>query len=196
MGQITVTTDVSPSPQKPDSQTGSSSLGIGILLIILGVIAIALPGLSTIFAETWIALFLITAGGAKIAYGFQNRSSQGFIWQILLGVLYIGTGVMLLVTPRTGVLSLTLLLGTFLLTEGVFELIMAFKVRPQKNWLYLLGNGIITLVLGGMIWAQWPLNAPWVIGTLVGVSILSTGISRVMLSLGGRSTLTPSNLEA
>ncbi len=191
-----MTTDVSPSPQKPDSQTGSSSLGIGILLIILGVIAIALPGLSTIFAETWIALFLITAGGAKIAYGFQNRSSQGFIWQILLGVLYIGTGVMLLVTPRTGVLSLTLLLGTFLLTEGVFELIMAFKVRPQKNWLYLLGNGIITLVLGGMIWAQWPLNAPWVIGTLVGVSILSTGISRVMLSLGGRSTLTPSNLEA
>ncbi len=192
-----MTTDISPSSQKPDSQsTGNGSLGIGILLIVLGVIAIALPGLSTIFAETWIALFLITAGGAKIAYGFQNRSSQGFIWQILLGILYIGTGVMLLVTPRTGVLSLTLLLGTFLLTEGVFELIMAFKVRPQKNWLYLLGNGIITLVLGGMIWAQWPLNAPWVIGTLVGVSILFTGISRVMLSLGGRSTLTPSNLEA
>ncbi|MBM0742359.1 DUF308 domain-containing protein [Phormidium sp. CLA17] len=192
-----MTTDVSPTPQKIDSPSvGTGSLGIGILLVVLGVIAIALPGLSTIFAETWIALFLITAGGAKIAYGFQNRASQGFIWQILLGALYIGTGVMLLVTPRTGILSLTLLLGTFLLTEGVFELIMAFKVRPQKNWLYLLGNSIVTLVLGGMIWAQWPLNAPWVIGTLVGVSILCTGISRVMLSLGGRSTLNPSNLEA
>lgn len=191
-----MTTDVSPIPQKPDSQsTGNSSLGIGILLVVLGIVAIALPGLSTIFAETWIALFLITAGGAKIAYGFQNRSSQGFSWQVLLGVLYIGTGVMLLITPRTGVLSLTLLLGTFLLTEGVFELIMAFKVRPQKNWLYLLGNGIITLVLGGMIWAQWPLNAPWVIGTLVGVSILFTGISRVMLALGGRPTI-PSSIEA
>lgn len=192
-----MTTDVSPSPQKPDSRTAdNNSLGIGILLVVLGIIAIALPGLSTIFAETWIALFLITAGGAKIAYGFQNRSSQGFIWQILLGALYIGTGVMLLVTPRTGVLSLTLLLGTFLLTEGVFELIMALKVRPQKNWLYLLGNAIITLILGGMIWAQWPLNAPWVIGTLVGASILSTGISRVMLSLGGRSPLSPSSVEA
>lgn len=192
-----MTTDVSPNPRKPDSQsTGAASLSIGILLIVLGIVAIALPGFSTLFAETWIALFLITAGGAKIAYGFQNRSSQGFIWQILLGVLYIGTGVMLLVTPRTGVLSLTLLLGTFLLTEGVFELIMAFKVRPQKNWLYLLGNGIITLVLGGMIWAQWPLNAPWVIGTLVGVSILFTGISRVMLSLGGRSTLNSPSAEA
>jgi len=192
-----MTTDVSPNPQKPDSQsTGAASLSIGILLIVLGIVAIALPGFSTLFAETWIALFLITAGGAKIAYGFQNRSSQGFIWQILLGVLYIGTGGMLLVTPRTGVLSLTLLLGTFLLTEGVFELIMAFKVRPQKNWLYLLGNGIITLVLGGMIWAQWPLNAPWVIGTLVGVSILFTGISRVMLSLGGRSTLNSPSADA
>lgn len=192
-----MTTDVSPNPQKSDSQSNSAaSLSIGILLIVLGIIAIALPGFSTLFAETWIALFLITAGGAKIAYGFQNRSSQGFIWQILLGVLYIGTGVMLLVTPRTGVLSLTLLLGTFLLTEGVFELIMAFKVRPQKNWVYLLGNGIITLVLGGMIWAQWPLNAPWVIGTLVGVSILFTGISRVMLSLGGRSTLNAPSTDA
>lgn len=192
-----MTTDVSPIPQKPDSRaTDNNSLGIGILLVVLGIIAIALPGLSTIFAETWIALFLITAGGAKMAYGFQNRSSQGFVWQILLGILYIGTGVMLLVTPRTGVLSLTLLLGTFLLTEGVFELIMAFKVRPQKNWLYLLGNGIVTLVLGGMIWAQWPLNAPWVIGTLVGVSILFTGISRVMLSLGGRSPLNISSNEA
>lgn len=192
-----MTANISSNSPKPESQsTSNRSLGIGILLVVLGAIAIALPGLSTIFAETWIALFLITAGGAKIAYGFQNRSSQGFIWQILLGILYIATGIMLLVTPRTGVLSLTLLLGSFLLTEGVFELIMAFKVRPQKNWLYLLGNGIITLVLGGMIWAQWPLNAPWVIGTLVGVSILFTGISRVMLSLGGRSAPTSADVEA
>ena len=136
-----MTANISSNSPKPESQsTSNRSLVIGVLLVVLGIVAIALPGLSTIFAETWIALFLITAGGAKIAHGFQNRFSQGFIWQILLGVLYIATGTMLLVTPRTGVLSLTLLLGSFLLTEGVFELIMAFKVRLQRNWLYLLGN--------------------------------------------------------
>ncbi|MDP8966409.1 MAG: DUF308 domain-containing protein, partial [Cyanobacteriota bacterium] len=100
---------------------------------------------------------------------------------------------MLFVYPLTGVLTLTLLLGSFLLTEGVFELILAFRLRPQQNWTWALGNGIITLLLGAMIWFQWPFDAPWLIGTLVGTSVLFTGISRVMLSLNARSALNHSD---
>lgn len=138
---------------------------------------------STIFAETWFALILASAGVAKVVYAFQTRDRGGFVWQLLLGALYIATGLMLFVYPRTGILTLTLLLGSFLLTEGVFELILAFRLRPQQNWTSVLANGVITLLLGGMIWFQWPFDAPWLIGTLVGTSILFTGISRVMLSL-------------
>jgi uncharacterized membrane protein HdeD (DUF308 family) len=156
---------------------------IGALLIVLGIAAIALPVVSTIFVETWFSLILVSAGAAKLVYAFQNRNSKGFIWQVLLSILYVATGVMLFINPRTGILTLTLLLGSFLLTEGVFELILAFRLRPQQNWLWVLGNGVITLLLGGMIWFQWPFDAPWLLGTLVGFSVLFTGISRVMLAI-------------
>jgi uncharacterized membrane protein HdeD (DUF308 family) len=156
---------------------------VGALLIVLGIAAIALPVVSTIFVETWFALILVSAGAAKLVYAFQTRDSGGFLWKVLLSILYTATGVMLFINPYTGILTLTLLLGSFLLTEGVFELILAFRLRPQKNWLWVLGDGIITLLLGGMIWFQWPFDAPWLLGTLVGASVLFTGISRVMLAL-------------
>jgi len=180
-----MTTDVSTDIKKEVN----GSLLIGVLLIVLGIVAIAVPSVSTIVAETWIAVILISAGIAKLVYAFQTRNDAGFVWKLLLSVLYIATGVMLFVYPLTGVLTLTLLLASFLLTEGVFELILAFQLRPRQNWTWALGNGIITLLLGGMIWFQWPFDAPWLIGTLVGTSVLFTGISRVMLSLNARSAL-------
>jgi uncharacterized membrane protein HdeD (DUF308 family) len=187
-----MTTDVS-----TDIKKGvNAPLWIGVLLTILGIVAIALPAFSTIVAETWIALILISAGSAKLVYAFQTRNQGGFVWKLLLGILYIATGVMLFVYPLTGVLTLTLLIGTYLLTEGVFELILAFRLRPQQNWTSVLVNGIITLLLGGMIWFQWPFDAPWLIGTLVGVSVLFTGVSRVMLSLNARSALNHSDQAA
>ncbi|MBG1260820.1 HdeD family acid-resistance protein [Nostoc commune] len=174
----------------------NGSLISGIILSIFGVIAIAVPNFTTLFAETWIAAILIFAGFTKLVYATQTRDRGGFIWKLLLSALYIATGVMLFVYPFTGILTLTLLLGTFLLTEGTFELILAFQLRPQQNWTWILSNGIITLVLGAMIWFQWPFNAPWLLGTLVGVSIIFTGISRVMLSLNARSTSNPTNEAA
>jgi uncharacterized membrane protein HdeD (DUF308 family) len=169
------------SPDRPTNT--NASFWVGALLVILGIAAIILPTISTIVTETWIAAILISAGTAKGFYAFRTRANDsGFIWKILLSVLYVATGVMLLVSPLTGVLTLTLLLGSFLLTEGVFELFLAFRLRPQQNWTWTLVNGITTLVLGVLIWSQWPSNAPWLLGTLVGVSILFTGVSRIMIA--------------
>ncbi|WP_035991811.1 HdeD family acid-resistance protein [Leptolyngbya sp. KIOST-1] len=176
-------------PTQAIKQVRDRSLWTGLVLAILGVIAIALPIVSTLFVETWVALILASAGVAKLVYAYQTRAKGGTLWKALLGVLYIATGILLFTSPRTGVLTLTLLLGSFLLTEGIFELILAFKLRPQQNWTWALGNGIITLVLGAMIWFQFPFNAPWLLGTLVGASILVTGISRVGLSFKAREIL-------
>ncbi|MBR8830504.1 MAG: hypothetical protein N5P05_003968 [Chroococcopsis gigantea SAG 12.99] len=161
----------------------NNPLLMGILLIIIGIVGIVLPNFSTFVVETWVSLMLISAGAAKLVYSFQTRNEGGFIWKLVLSILYVATGIMLLLNPLNGILSLTLLLGSFLLAEGVFELFLAFRVRPQQNWTWVLGNGIITILLGAMIWFQWPFNAPWLLGTLVGASVLFTGISRVMLSL-------------
>jgi uncharacterized membrane protein HdeD (DUF308 family) len=146
--------------------------------------------------ETWIAVLLSSAGVAKLVYAFQTRDRGGFIWKLLLGILYIATGIMLFVNPLTGILTLTLLLASFLLTEGIFELVLAFRLRGQPNWTWALGNAIITLLLGGIIWFEWPFNAPWLIGTLVGASVVVTGISRIMLSLNPSSDLNQSDQAA
>ncbi|MBD1870003.1 HdeD family acid-resistance protein [Leptolyngbya sp. FACHB-671] len=166
-----------------NKQVNNSPL-VGVLLIVLGIVGLALPIFSTLVAETWVAFILISAGAAKVVYAFQTRDRGGFIWKLLLGVLYVATGLMLFVYPRTGILTLTLLLGSFFLTEGVFETILAFRLRPQQNWTWALVNGIVTLAFGGIVLFQWPFNAPWLIGTLVGASVLFSGVSRVMLSFG------------
>ncbi|MGC1395908.1 MAG: DUF308 domain-containing protein, partial [Coleofasciculaceae cyanobacterium] len=108
-----MTNDISPELTKSDIKKSiNASIWIGALLILLGIGAIALPRFSTIVAETWIALILVSAGAAKLVYDFQNRSAEsGFIWKLLLSILYIATGVMLFVYPLTGVLTLTILLG-------------------------------------------------------------------------------------
>ncbi|NJL20157.1 MAG: HdeD family acid-resistance protein [Leptolyngbyaceae cyanobacterium SM1_3_5] len=184
-----MTANTSPSLNNQESK----SLWTGVLLIGLGVVAIALPIFSTLVAETWISFILISAGSAKLFYAFQTRNQGGFIWKLLLSILYIGAGIMLFTQPLQGILTLTLLLGSFLLTEGTFELILAFRLRPQQSWTSVLVNGIITLFLGAIIWFQWPSNAPWLLGTAIGASIISTGVSRVLLSLNGNTTMASAN---
>jgi uncharacterized membrane protein HdeD (DUF308 family) len=173
-----------------DTNQPNKKINISILasalLIVLGILGIMLPAFSTLVAETWLALILISTGAAKFVYALQGRQESGFVLKLLLSVLYLSTGIGLLFYPLPGLLTLTLLLGSFFLTEGTFELFLAFRLRPQPNWPWILANGIITLFLGGLVWLQWPSNAPWLLGTLLGVSILFSGISRLMLSLSGR----------
>ncbi|NEQ23328.1 MAG: HdeD family acid-resistance protein [Microcoleus sp. SIO2G3] len=184
-----MTTNVSNDLTKNKNQ----SLWSGVLLIVLGLAAIFLPVFSTLVVETWLALILISAGGAKLFYAFQTRDQGGFIWKLLLSILYIAIGIMLFTNPFSGILTLTLLLGSFLLTEGTFELILAFRLRPQQNWTSVLANAVVTLLLGAIVWFQWPSDAPWLLGTAVGASIISTGVSRVLLSLNPNATASPSD---
>lgn len=178
-----MTGDISTGTPVQGVQNSKRSLWVGILLIVLGAAGIILPRVSTLVVETWLALILVSAGGAKLVYAFQTRDRGGFIWKLLLSIAYVATGILLFTNPMTGVLTLTLLLGSFLLTEGVFELILAFRLRPQRNWTWVLGDAILTLALGAFIWFQWPSNAPWLLGTIVGASVVSTGLSRIMLSM-------------
>jgi uncharacterized membrane protein HdeD (DUF308 family) len=170
----------------------NGSIVVSVLLILLGTAAIAFPYFSTLAAETWIAWIILFSGISKLVYTFQTRQQGGFIWQLLLSLLYIGTAVFLLVYPLQGILTLTLALGAFLLTEGVFEIVFAFQRRSEPNWVWSLANGITTLVLGGLIWFEWPFNGPFAIGLLVGISIIFTGISRILLAIAARSSLNAS----
>jgi heme/copper-type cytochrome/quinol oxidase subunit 1 len=110
----------------------------------------------------------------------------GVLWQVLLAIVYGIAGIYMLMNPLLGVLSVTLLLAVFLLAEGILEIALYFRIRRVRHGGWILFDGIVTLILGILIWAHWPSSSVWVIGTLVGISLMFSGISRFMLSLAVR----------
>jgi uncharacterized membrane protein HdeD (DUF308 family) len=158
-------------------------------MIVAGFLAIAVPQAAGIAVNILVAWLLVFSGAAHLVFGWHTRTTGGMLWELLLGVLYIFIGAYLLFHPVAGLASLTLALAIYLFAEGVLELILSFQIRmPGSRW--LLFDGIITLILSVLIWRTWPSSTEWVIGTLVGISMLFSGISRLMLSLAARSVVT------
>lgn len=166
------------------------SIAISLLMILAGILAIGLPVAAGIAVNLVVAWLLMFSGVAHLAFGWQMRGIGGVIWQVLLGAVYIGIGLDLLLHPVAGLLTLTLALAIYLFAEGVLELILSFQIRPRQGWGWLLLDGIVTLVLAIMIWRSWPASTEWVIGTLVGISMIFSGATRLMLSLAARSLVT------
>lgn len=155
----------------------------GVLFVILGFLAITLPGISTLSTELFIGWLLLFGGAFQLFRAFKSRRAPGFVGSLLTGLLYALFGVMLLVFPVAGILSLTLLLTVFFAVEGIAKIILSFQLRPFKNWGWLLLNGILALILAYIIWSGWPGTAFWVLGMLVGINMIFFGTSIMMLSL-------------
>jgi uncharacterized membrane protein HdeD (DUF308 family) len=129
---------------------------------------------------------LIFGGMAHLVAAFSGGGAGRVIWQVLIGIVYIAGGFYFLTHPLLGLGTLTLLLGVIILTEAVFEVIAYLRTRGEGGSGWLLVNALITLLLGGLIWFHWPSSSVWAIGTLVGVNLLMTGISRLMIGLAAR----------
>ena len=170
-----------------DGKGSGWSMLWGILMIICGFLAISVPLASSIGIVIVLAWLILLAGAAHLVFAFQRRSAGGILWQLLLVVAYGLAGFYLLAHPLLGVLSLTLILAIFLLFEGVMELVLYFRMRGKRHAGWVLFDGIVTLILGILIWVHWPSSAVWVIGTLVGISLIFSGISRFMLALAARN---------
>jgi len=155
-------------------------------MFICGLIAIALPLVSSIGIVILLAWVILFAGLSHLVFAFHSRGVGNVLWQILLAVIYVVAGIYLLIHPLLGVLSLTLVLAVFLALEGIVEIALYFGLRGVRHSGWVLLDGIITLILGILIWRQWPSSSVWVIGTLIGISLIFSGISRVMLSLAAR----------
>ena len=175
--------------QKEIKKATGWSVALGILMVLLGIGAIAVPLAASAAVAFWIAWLLIGCGVLELIYTFQTRDEGGTLWKLLLGVAYLLAGGYLLVHPLNAVVALALMLSIFLVIQGIFEIIMAFQVRPMPHWGWMLCSGVLSLLLGGMLWSGWPHNSFWLIGLLVGISLISSGISRIMLSLAVRQTV-------
>jgi len=165
-------------------------LAAAILFVILGIFAIIEPGVAGLGVTLLVGWLLIFGAVFHFIHAFKGGGAKQIIFQVLVGILYLIGGFYFLTHTIMGTATLTLLLAGIILAEGVIELVSYFRNRKEGASGWILFNGIITLLLGGLIWFHWPSSTVWAIGTLVGVNLLMTGITRLMFGLAVRKLVT------
>jgi len=178
------------SASTPERHASRWSIVWGVLLIIFGMLAVGSPFLAAIAVNGFIAWLIVLAGVVHLILAFHAHGAGNLIWKLLVGLAYLFFGGYLIMHPVLGVASLTLVLASLFLIEGILNIVLFFKMRSVAGSSWVLVDGIITLLLGLMIYMQWPSSSAWAIGTLVGVSMIISGVTRVMLSLAVRKAVT------
>ncbi len=164
-------------------------LALGIALVILGAMAISSPYLGTISATRVLGWVMLFTGALTAFHGGTVRGWGGAILQLLVALLYIVAGIWLLTQPLSGAVTLTLVLIAILIGQGVIWIAEAFQIRPIRGWIWLLLSGIISIILGLMIWQKFPSSAVWALGLLFGTGLLVNGLSFIFMALGSRDSL-------
>lgn len=172
-------------------QASTLSIAWGVLLIVFGMVAISSPFIAALAVNALIAWLIMLAGVVHLMLAVRTHGAGSKIWKLLVGLAYLFFGGYLILHPVLGVASLTLILASLFLIEGILDIILFFQMRSLGGSIWVLLDGVITILLGSMIYLRWPSSSAWAIGTLVGVSMIISGVSRVMLSLAVRKATTP-----
>ena len=161
----------------------------GIVLIVLGTLAVLVPAVASVAATIVFGWILLLSGLLGLVATFRAQGSPGFAWSLLSAVLGIVAGVILLSMPVQGALSLTAVLIAFLLVEGVATILFALDHRKGSSgrWSWVLASGIVDLVLGIILLAGLPGTAVWALGLLLGINMIFVGWSLVWMALHARS---------
>ena len=161
----------------------------GIFFIILGVLAIALPLLCAITVEFLLGTLFILAGIMGLLRSFKSKDIPGTIFSILTYLLFLAAGTMILTTPLLGIKILAIILASFFIVSGFFKIIFAFQLKPGKGWTWTLFDGTISIILGIVIFENWPFSAIWIVGLLVGIRLIVLGNAMLMIARGLKTTI-------
>ncbi len=175
------TVPVVSSPAVSDQWSHGWSTMWAILLIVLGIIAVVLPNIGGLALTLYFGWLLLFGGIAFLLFGFRTHA-RGVMWfQIGLGIVYLLIGGFLIFHPLAALATLTVVLAAYLLIEGVIELIVAFRAQPRVGSGWLMMDGAIALLIAVAILSAWPSSTVWAIGTLVGINMIFSGVSRLMV---------------
>jgi uncharacterized membrane protein HdeD (DUF308 family) len=182
-------TELDPTTRQQIRQGAGWGIAVGILLIVLGIVAIALPFATAIALSILFGWLFILGGVGQIIYAFLSQPAGSFIWKLLLGIFYLIAGIIILVSPGIAAITLSLILGISILVQSVIQVIGAFQMKPAPGWGWVLASGILGIILGIFIWSEWPMGAVWLLGVLFGLNLLFDGIGVVMVASLLRSAL-------
>jgi len=178
-----------PNPSLADSikanATGMTVLGIAML--ILGALAVAAPLWTGVAVALLVGCLVLAAGIAQCTFSFQAGSIGRKLLGVLLGLLTAICGVVMIAHPLLQLTFLTLALAAYFLVAGVFEVFAALRVRPLRGWGWVLVGGLLSVLLGWLIWVQWPLSGSWAIGVLVGIKVMFLGATMITLGSAART---------
>ena len=162
-------------------------VGLGVLTVIAGFLAIGSPLVSGIGVSILIGIALVIAGVARTVGAFSAGSFGQGALAFVGGILTFVAGVILTGRPGLGLATLTLLVGGYLVVDGISGAVLAFHVRPEKGWGWMLFSAVMGILLGFLLLREWPLSGVWAIGTLVGVNLLFAGFSIISVGSAARS---------
>jgi uncharacterized membrane protein HdeD (DUF308 family) len=160
-----------------------------VLFIMLGMFSIIEPTVAALGVTLLVGWLLVFGGLAHFVGAFRGGGAKRVIFQVLTGIVYVIGGLYFVSHPLLGIGTLTLLLAAFILVGGVLEIVSFFRLRGEAKSGWILFNGVIELLLGGMIWFHWPSSSVWAIGILVGVTLVFTGMTRLMVGLAARKLM-------
>ena len=165
------------------------SIGWSVVMIILGSLALFLPLTTGIAVSILVGWTMFFGGFAYLAYAFAAHGAGAFVWRVLVGIFYIFGGGYLAFHPGLALESLTLVMAAVFFVEGAMEIVGFFQFysTPSSGW--ILFDGIVTLFLAYVIWRPWPTSSVWAIGTILGINLIISGLTRLMYSVSARKSL-------
>ena len=166
------------------------SIVLSLLMIASGVLAIAIPPVAGAAVTAIVGWLFVFSGALHVGLAWRGEGVASVLAELVIAALYGLVGVYMLASPVAGLVSLTLVIAAALLAIGVVEAVVAIQVRqlPGSGW--LMFDGILTVALGALIASAWPVSAAWAVGTLIGVGMISSGFTRLMVSTSVRSLVT------
>lgn len=163
-------------------------LAAGIILIILGVIGLGTAALLSVASAIWFGAMMFVGGIVLMVDAFRHEGWKSRIMHLLIGLLYLGVGVLTFANPLVATASLTLLAGCALVATGALRIFVAVQNRELPHWIWILVSGLLSLALGVMILMQWPGSSLWVLGTFLAIELIMQGWATVALARAIRST--------
>jgi uncharacterized membrane protein HdeD (DUF308 family) len=164
-------------------------LAQGVIMIILGALAVIWPQISTVAIDIYIGWMFLLSGIVGLATMFLAPSVSAFLWSLLTAALSLAVGVLLLWHPVEGTVSLTLVLIAFFIAEGIFQIAAAVRYRDAfpDSWGWMLMSGIADLILAWLMISGWPGTAIWALGLIAGINLITSGVAITMAAIAGRS---------
>jgi len=160
------------------------TIAMGVIILLMGMFAMGSPFVAGVSLAIAVGFMLIIGGVSQLVFAFKARTG---LFSIILGILTVIAGGYMVSNPGVALATMTLILAIYLVISGIFEVMMAFQVKPDKGWGWALFSGIISVVLGAMIWSQFPISGAWTVGTLIGIKLFLSGWTLLMFGLTARA---------